>query len=103
MYNAQMGDLQFEWDEQKNAANRRKHGVSFEEAMSVFSDERALLIDDPEHSDEEDRFILLGISNNLRMLVVCHCYRATDDLIRIISARKATRGEQRQYSERWSK
>lgn len=103
MYNVYMADLQFEWDERKSAANQRKHGVSFKEASTVFSDERALLIDDPDHSDDEDRFILLGISSDLRMLVVCHCYRAADDLIRIISARKATRNEQRQYNKRWSK
>jgi uncharacterized DUF497 family protein len=68
--------LRFEWDERKNTANRRKHGVSFEEAQSAFVDEHGLLIDDPDHSASEDRFVLLGMSSALRVLVVCHCYRA---------------------------
>ncbi len=85
-----MDDLRFEWDEAKSEANRRKHGIDFEEASTVFADERALLIDDPDHSEEEDRFILLGLSAILRLLVVCHCYRTDDSIIRIISARKAT-------------
>ncbi len=95
-----MSDLAFEWDQRKNAQNRRKHGVSFEEAESVFSDERALLIADPEHSDAEDRFVLLGLSAVARTLVVCHCLRAGGDVIRIISARKADRTEQSQYRQR---
>ena len=70
-----MTDLVFEWDERKNRANRKKHGVSFEEARSAFLDENARVIPDPEHSEEEDRFILLGLSASLRILVVCHCYR----------------------------
>jgi uncharacterized DUF497 family protein len=92
-----MADLRFSWDQRKNAANRRKHGVSFEEAMTVFSDESALLLDDPDHSDKEDRFVLLGLSASLRTLVVCHCYRERSDVIRIISARKATKAERGQY------
>lgn len=76
----------------------RKHGVSFEEAKSVFSDEQAKLIDDPDHSEEEDRFILLGLSGLLRVLVVCHCYREEGNVIRIISARKATAKESKSYS-----
>ncbi|MEX1185819.1 MAG: BrnT family toxin [Gemmatimonadaceae bacterium] len=96
-----MADLRFEWDPQKAAANLRKHGVSFEEAETVFSDEHALLLDDPDHSIEEDNFILIGVSAKLRLLVVCHCYREGDEVIRIISARKATRTERRQYAERW--
>ena len=95
-----MKDLRFEWDERKAASNRRKHGVSFEEARSVFLDEDALQIPDPEHSDAEDRFVMLGLSNQLRILVVCHCYRESDEVIRIISARKADRGERAQYEHR---
>jgi uncharacterized DUF497 family protein len=91
-------ELRFEWDERKAVTNRRKHGVSFEEARTVFLDENALQIPDPDHSEEEDRFVMLGISNHLRVLVVCHCYR-DDEAIRIISARKADRGERRQYDE----
>ena len=97
-----MAEINFEWTPRKSAANRRKHGVSFEEASSVFTDEYALLIDDPEHSEEEDRFILLGLSSSLRMLIVCHCYRESDELIRIISARKATQKERESYNRRWS-
>ncbi|WP_395686217.1 BrnT family toxin [Caenimonas koreensis] len=92
-----MSDLKFEWDPRKAAANAKKHGVGFDEARSVFSDERAKLIDDPDHSDEEDRFVLLGLSGVLRMLVVCHCYRSEGNVIRIISARKATARESRLY------
>jgi uncharacterized protein len=88
--------LKFEWDEAKNASNRRKHGVSFEEAQSAFADESGRLISDPDHSQEEDRFILLGMSGLPRILVVCHCYRH-GDTIRIISARKADRSERTQY------
>lgn len=91
--------LRFEWDERKSASNRRKHGVTFEEARTVFYDERALIIDDPDHSDEEDRFILLGLSSSLRMLIVCHCYRSEDEVVRIISARKATSAERADYEE----
>ncbi len=94
-----MMDLVFEWDERKNRANRTKHGVSFEEARSAFLDENARVMPDPEHSEDEERFVLLGLSTSLRVLVVCHCYRQKDEVIRIISARKADREEQRQY--RW--
>ena len=89
----------FEWDPQKAVANMAKHGVSFEEAQTVFYDDHARLEDDPDHSDDEDRFILLGVSEKLRILVVCHCYRADDAEIRLISARKATKQEQKQYEE----
>jgi len=89
--------LRFEWNPLKAAANKRKHGVSFEEARTVFFDERAKLIDDPDHSADEDRFILLGVSASLGMLVVCHCYRSGGNVIRIISARKATAAEARFY------
>lgn len=92
-----MSALHFEWDERKATANVRKHGVSFEEAKSVFVDERAKLIDDPDHSEDEDRFVLLGLSSTLRLLLVCHCYRSEDSAIRIISARKATAKESEFY------
>lgn len=96
-YTRPMSALRFEWDERKAAANIKKHGVSFEEAKSVFYDDRAKLIDDPDHSEEEDRFILLGLSSALRVLVVCHCCRNAEGVIRIISARKATTGETKSY------
>ncbi|MDD2894046.1 MAG: BrnT family toxin [Halothiobacillaceae bacterium] len=91
-----MSSLKFEWDDNKNALNQKKHGVSFEEAKSVFADELARLIPDPDHSASEERFILLGVSANLRLLVVCHCERDADTF-RIISARKAVPFERRQY------
>ncbi len=91
--------LRFDWDERKNGRNRAKHGVWFEEAQSVFSDPHGRLFYDPEHSVEEDRFILLGVSSAGRTLVVVHCYRNSDSLIRIISARKATKKEVRFYEE----
>ena len=96
-----MADLRFDWDEHKNASNKRKHRVSFEEARTVFTDEEALFMADPEHSDTEDRFVIMGLSSMLRILVVCHCYRQGGDLIRIISVRKADGGERTLYSERW--
>jgi uncharacterized DUF497 family protein len=89
----------FEWDERKAKLNTKKHCISFEEAKSVFYDTFARLIPDPDHSDEEDRFILLGMSERLQMLVVCHCYRKGDSIIRLISARKANRHEQTIYEE----
>ncbi len=89
--------ISFEWDSRKASANLRKHGVSFEEAKTVFFDEHARLIDDPDHSEDEDRFVLLGLSQSLRLLLVCHCYRADGEVIRVISARKATRSEARFY------
>jgi len=87
----------FEWDEARNRANRRKHGISFEEARTAFLDENARVIPDPEHSDDEERFVLLGLSIAARVLLVCHCYRQGDNIIRIISARKADRNEINQY------
>ena len=92
-----MHALRIEWDERKAATNARKHGVSFEEAKSVFADECAKLIDDPDHSDDEDRFVLLGLSSVLRLLLVCHCYRADGNVIRIISARRASASESKSY------
>jgi uncharacterized DUF497 family protein len=91
--------LRFEWDEKKNRGNRTKHGVWFEEAQSVFRDPNARLFHDPEHSEEEDRFILIGVSATARPLVVVHCYRESDSVIQIISARKATKKEVRFYEE----
>ncbi len=96
-----MVNIIFEWDKSKNFRNQKKHGVSFEEAATIFVDEKALLIQDPDHSEAEDRFLLLGLSSNLRILLVCHCYRQNDQVIRIISARKASQSEQYQYWERW--
>jgi uncharacterized protein len=92
--------LRFDWDPRKASANRAKHGVSFDEALTVFADEAALLIADPDHSEVEERFVLLGMSALLRVLVVVHCDREAEGTIRIISARKATRAERRQYVER---
>ena len=92
-----MNDLRFEWDERKNRENQRKHGVSFEEARSVFFDQQAVEFYDDEHQEMEDRFLLLGVSAKLRVLMVCHCLREDGDVIRIISARKATKNEQREY------
>ena len=94
-----MSDLTFEWNDRKASENQRKHGVSFDEAKSAFLDENARLIPDPEHSDDEDRFVLLGLNIQLRLLLVCHCYREEGNVIRIISARKADRSERKQYSE----
>lgn len=92
-----MQKLSIEWDERKNRTNKRKHGVSFEEAQTVFFDENAIRYFDPDHPDEEERFIMLGMSFRLRVLLVCHCYRADDSVIRIISARKAGQQEARAY------
>jgi len=89
--------LRFEWDRRKAAANAVKHGVSFDEAASAFADEDALIISDPDHSDDEDRFVLLGASRRDRLLVVVHCVREHGDVVRIISARRATRKESSTY------
>jgi len=91
-----MSRLTFEWDQRKAATNRQKHGVSFPEAKTAFSDEFGRLIADPDHSDEEDRFVFLGTSIHSRLLVVCHCVR-DGDTIRIISARKANKRERTIY------
>ena len=92
-----MSDMRFEWDAGKNTANKRKHGVSFEEAQTVFMDENAIRFFDPDHSADEDRFLILGVSFRLRTLVVCHCFRASDTVIRIVSARKADKQETADY------
>lgn len=92
-----MKELSFTWDPLKAASNITKHGISFDEATTVFYDPTALIISDPDHSTEEDRFVLLGASLTMNVLVVCHCYREDDSVIRIISARKATKLEKNQY------
>ena len=92
-----MKTISFVWDGTKDELNLKKHRIPFEEAQTVFSDPNARMIFDPEHSGDEDRFILLGISSGLRLLVVCHCYIRDDMVIRIISARKANKNEQKQY------
>jgi uncharacterized DUF497 family protein len=92
-----MKDIRFVWDARKARTNARKHGVDFEEARTVFYDPRAIQFYDPDHSEDEDRFILLGLSARLNVLIVCHCYREKDSVIRIISARKADRTEKESY------
>lgn len=94
-----MNNITFSWDERKARENLRKHGISFEEAVTAFSDENARLIYDQEHSRNEERFVLLGISSKLRILIICHAYRQDEREIRIISARKADRDERKQYGE----
>ncbi|MCR5823658.1 MAG: BrnT family toxin [Lachnospiraceae bacterium] len=94
-----MNEITFGWDDNKNAINIVKHGISFEEAKTVFYDENALVIADPDHSADEDRFIILGFSTSANLLVVCHCYREDDMVIRLISARRATTSEEKNYYE----
>ena len=93
-----MPTLRFDWDPRKARANQIAHGVSFDEAKTVFFDEYARIISDPEHSDDEERFVLLGMSVGLRVLVVCHCSRESGNLLRIISARRADKSERREYA-----
>ncbi|MBI3097398.1 MAG: BrnT family toxin [Planctomycetes bacterium] len=95
-----MDELRFEWDGKKSLSNARKHGVSFEEASSAFYDENALVFPDADHSEEEDRFLLLGMSVRLRILIVCPCFRKDEKVVRIISARKADRSERKCYWRR---
>ena len=92
-----MKQLRFEWDEKKAKANVRKHGISFEEARTAFYDENAIQFYDPDHSEEEDRFILLGLSFVPQVLVVCHCFRESETIVRIISARRADKDEEEEY------
>jgi len=94
-----MDRLHFEWDESKAISNQQKHGVSFEEAKSVFADSLGRLISDPDHSEDEERFVLMGVSSRLRLLIVCHCERDANS-IRIISARKADSFERKKYEEK---
>lgn len=92
--------MKFEWDSDKEKINIDKHnGITFTEASTVFDDYNAIVFDDPEHSDAEDRFIILGFSSKANLLIVCHCYRENDDIIRIFSARPATREESKYYEE----
>jgi len=95
-----MNEIRFEWDGPKSRTNKRKHGVSFEEAQTVFLDENAIRFFDPDHSETEDRFLMLGISFQLRTLVVCHCFRVNNAVIRIFSARKADQAEEAEYWNR---
>jgi len=95
-----VGQLRFSWDTRKSRSNEQKHGVSFEEAETVFLDDNALLLDDPDHSWDEKRFVLLGLSSSLRVLLVCHCF-LDEDTVRLISARRASKQERRQYAERF--
>ncbi len=97
-YNLDM--LRFEWDEQKNRQNRAKHGIWFEEARTAFDDPHGRVFGDPEHSEDEERLILLGTSSASRVLVVVHCYRESESRVRLISARKATKKERKTYEER---
>ena len=94
-----MEHIEFLWDENKNKINQRKHGVSFEEAKTVFADDFARMIPDPDSSEKEERFILMGLSNKVRVILVCHCYRGENETIRIISARKADKQEIKQYRD----
>lgn len=91
--------ISFEWHEAKDRANQKKHGISFEEAKSVFFDEYAVQFYDEGHSVEENRFIMLGMSSESRILIVCHCERERGETIRIISARRATKNERRFYPQ----
>ena len=93
-----MESIRFEWDDNKNQTNKIKHGIDFEEAKTVFYDDDAIVFDDPEHSMEEERFLILGISKHENLCIVSHCYRGEDNIIRIISARKATRNETKTYN-----
>jgi len=95
-----VGQLRFSWDTRKSRSNEQKHGVSFEEAETVFLDDNALLLDDPDHSWDEKRFVLLGLSSSVRVLLVCHCF-LDEDTVRLISARRASKQERRQYAERF--
>jgi len=94
-----MNTIKFGWDKNKATKNLVKHKISFEEAQSVFDDDFARLIPDPDHSEDEERFILLGLSCSLKVLVVVHCYRDEENMIRLISARKATKPESKIYKE----
>ena len=94
-----MNRIRFEWDDNKAAINLRKHDISFEEASTAFDDIDAILFDDPDHSEQEERFLLLGMSALANLLIVCHCVRENESVIRIISARKATKTESKQYVE----
>jgi uncharacterized protein len=95
-----VAELRFTWDSKKAGQNERKHGIGFDEAQTIFYDEHALRLEDPDESHDEERFVMLGLSASLRVLTVCHCVRSGGDEVRIISARKAVKAEQEQYWER---
>ena len=101
MYNINMNAISFDWDENKNQINIRKHGLSFEEALTVFYDDYAIVFDDPDHSISENRFLIIGTSKRNRLCIVSHCYRNSDNVIRIISARKASKTEKQVYNEQF--
>ena len=96
-----METLSFEWDENKNEINKKKHGISFETAQEVFYDDNAVLFDDPDHSVGEERFLIIGMTRSLKVCIVSHCYRNSDNVIRLISAREATKHERKTYEEGW--
>ena len=96
-----MDNIKFEWDENKNEINKRKHGLSFEDAMEVFYDINAVLFDDPDHSVGEERFLIIGMTDSRKICIVSHCYRDNDNIIRIISAREATKNEKNIYMKGW--
>jgi uncharacterized DUF497 family protein len=101
MYIYPSGRVRFEWDSAKALRNVHKHGVTFAEASTAFSDDHAVLLDDPDPIPDEERYLLLGLSSSLQVLVVVHCYRDEDHTIRLISARRATRAERAQYGARF--
>lgn len=94
-------EIKFEWDEAKNEINKKKHGISFEEAREVFADDDAILFDDPDHSEGEARFLIIGTVRSSKICIVSHCYRGSDEVIRLISAREATKREKKFYWESW--
>ena len=96
-----METLKFEWDENKNTINKKKHGLSFETAKEVFFDDDAVLFDDPDHSIDEERFLIIGMLKSSKICIVSHCYRDESNIIRIISAREATKNEKKIYQEGW--
>lgn len=96
-----MEELRFEWDENKNAVNIEKHGLSFEEAKEVFDDNNAILFDDPDHSIGEERFLIIGMIKSQKICIVSHCYRDGGNVIRLISAREAVKSEKETYWEGW--
>ena len=93
--------MRFAWDENKNEINKKKHGISFETAQEVFHDDNAILFDDPDHSIGEERFLIIGMTKSLKVCIVSHCYRDSDNIIRLISAREATKHERKVYEEGW--
>lgn len=101
MYNINMAEITFEWDTDKNNKNIKKHGITFEEATTVFYNANAIVFDDPDHSIDENRFLIIGVSNHDNLCIVSHCYKGHDERIRIISARKADNDEKEVYNEQF--